>query len=295
MFNKRKRSSRRWSVRAIETMIVLVALVATFTVLFPKTETSVTPTVQEPSIHVPSAMVEPANLPDTEVLVEESYRAALDYMYAEEYHRSAGLLDAITDVAQDHYWSRVSYSFVLYELGNYQSAIDVATEGIEINPNDGVAWNNRCLLLALTGDFAGALSDCNASIAVAPEYDYSWNNRCYVYMNLGELDLAKADCMQALQNGHRLPEWVFTNLGQIEMMNGDYIASVANFTTALHYNRNHADAYAGMGDLMLVQGKLGQAIRFYEEYEARAGVHYDSAYGEKLDYAREQLANLGSN
>lgn len=292
MIDKPKRSSRRLSVIAIESMIVLVALVATLSVLFPS-PTLPTQVQAEPEIIVPAAVVAPASLPATNHLVEESYYAALDYVYREDYSKSLDLLDAIVEADPNHYWAHVSLSYVLYELGDYAQAMEIATNAIALNPADGVALNNRCLLRAYIGDYQGALEDCNQSIAVSPDYDYSYNNRCYVYIQLGELELAKNDCYEALQKGHRMPEWVDTNLGEIYRLSGPnyYDAAIDYYLRALRQNPEFADAYAHIGDLMSDMEYHKLAVYFYTEYQKYAGVHYRPIYGEKLASSMNALAN----
>lgn len=290
MFTKRKRSTRRWSVRAIEFMIVLVAMVATASFIFP------TPEVTEIRVLESPQVVEVVEDTDTSDLVAASYDAALDYMRVEDYATSASLLDAITTVADDHYWSHVSYSFVLYEMGQYEEALAVATEGITINPHDPTSWNNRCLLHALLGNYEQGLSDCDNSIIVGPEYDYSHNNRCYILTELGRLAEAEQSCNQALDNGHRMPEWVHTNLGRIALKRGLDNPALEQFMTALEYNPQHADAYAGLGDTMLIKANFTKALEFYELYQLHAGVHYDpDRVNVKIAYAKDAIAFLGQN
>lgn len=287
MFNKRKRSTRRWSVRAIEFMIVFVAMMATATILFPQS--------QPQAIRVVEVVQEPVQSTVDNELVTASYDAALNYMYQKDYQNSANLLEAITNVAQDHYWSHVTYSFVLYEQGQYEEAMQLATEGIRIDPNDPVAWNNRCLLRALTGNLQGGLSDCNKSIAVDATYDYSFNNRCFVLMRLGRANEAERDCMQALENGHRMPEWVYTNLGHIALSRGLPEVAEDHYRSALEHNMMHAEAYAGLGDALLIQADYNKALKFYQTYRDYAGVHYNEAYDAKIDYVVEAITNLGQN
>lgn len=287
MFNKRKRASRHWSVRAIEMMIVFVAIMATSSILFPE------PQVQE--IRIVEVAEAPAQQTNADDLVIASYDAALNFMYDKDYQSSANLLEAITQVAQDHYWSHVTYSFVLYEQGDYDAAIQLATEGIDISPTDPIAWNNRCLLRALTGDLTGGLSDCDQAIELDPNYDYHYNNRCYIKMRIGQPNAAERDCLQALENGHRMPEWVYTNLGYIALSRGLPMVAENHFRTALDYNVMHPYAYAGLGDAMLIQGRYSQALEYYNLYRSYAGVHYDTNYDAKVDYVVEALANLGEN
>lgn len=287
MSDKRKRSTPRWSVRAIELMIVLVAVFATASVLFPSPSTS--------EIRIIETSSEVVINPDTTELVDASYDSALDYMYEEDYENSASLLEAITNVADDHYWSHVTYSFVLYEQGKYDEAIQIATEGINIDPNDPVAWNNRCLLFALIGDLENGLNDCNQAIAVDFEYDYSHNNRCFILMRQGQLDEAEQSCYQALDNGHRLPEWVYTNLGHIEMGRGNVWMAQELYYTALDFNETHADAHAGLADTFLIQAKYTLALEHYGLYQSYAGVHYDNIVESKIEYIIQQIKTMGEN
>lgn len=289
---KRKRSTKSWSVRAIELMLVLVAAVVTASVLFPqpqKTEIRVIEADPQPQV------VEAINTTSSSsALVEASYEAALDYMRDENYFKSAGLLEAITDEA-DHYWAHVSYSFVLYEMGQYDHAIAVATEGIRINPTDPVALNNRCLLQALMGNMEVGLNDCEQSIMVDPNYDYSYNNRCYILAEMGRLDEAEQSCNRALENNHRLPEWVYTNLGRIALKRGLDNPAMEMFMTALEINPEHADAFAGLGDVMLIKSNFTKAMEYYELYRLYSGVHYDDSYEAKIGYALDSLAFAGQN
>ncbi|GEM_PF-3505042 len=287
---KRKRSTKSWSVRAIEFMLVMVAAFITASILFPQPETVEIRVIEaEPQVQV----VTTTNTA-SDALINASYEAALDYMRAEDYFKSVGLLEAITNEA-DHYWAHVSYSFVLYEMGQYDHAISVASEGIRINPDDAVAWNNRCLLQALIGNLSDGLNDCDQSIAINSAYDYSHNNRCYILAEMGEYQDALQSCYQALENNHRMPEWVYTNLGRIALKQGLDRSAADMFITALDYNPEHAEAYAGLGNIMLVQANYTEALEFYELYKIYAGVHYDTRYDVKVSYIQETMARAGQN
>jgi len=288
MFNKRKRSSRSWSVRAIELMLVMVAAVATASFLFPQ------PQVTEIRILEAEPQEQVVVTSTSNDLIEVSYAAALDYMQNEDYFKSAGLLEAITDEAE-HYWAHVTYSFVLYEMGQYDHAIAVASAGIDIDPSDPIAWNNRCLLNALIGDLEAGLNDCDQSIATSATYDYSHNNRCYILAEMGQLNDAEVACHQALENNHRMPEWVYTNLGRIALKRGLDNSAMELFVTALEYNPEHADAYAGLGNVMLVQSNFTQALAYFDAYRDYAGVHYNDSYDARIQYAEDMIDSAGQN
>lgn len=282
MFPKRKRTPQRGHIRMIEAMLVLVMTLLTVRLFLPSTQPTSIPVVIE------------AQTTHSTALIDASYQAAQDYIDSENYAKAAVLLDAIT-TESDHYDAHVSYSFVLYQLGAYDHAITIASDAIIINPNKPAALSNRCLLLGLVGNPQAGLADCNQAVQVDPQYAYGHNNQCYILSELGQLQTAERACNQALMTHHRQPEWVYTNLGHIALKRGMNNAAIDMFTTALNYNPTHADAYAGLGDVLLIQSDFRNALESYRAYHYYAGVHYDASYDAKFDYALHALTYAGQN
>jgi tetratricopeptide (TPR) repeat protein len=76
----------------------------------------------------------------------------------------------------------------------------------ELDPNDDIAWNNRCYVEAVLGRLSDALADCNKAIELGNHYNMSFDSRAYVYLQSKRYDDAIADYTTALKWDPKSPD-----------------------------------------------------------------------------------------
>jgi tetratricopeptide (TPR) repeat protein len=78
----------------------------------------------------------------------------------------------------------------LFELEQYEEAIEAYARAIEIKPDYDSAWYNRGLALYNLGRLEEAIEAYARAIEIKPDHDLAWNNRGSALYNLGRLEEA---------------------------------------------------------------------------------------------------------
>lgn len=97
--------------------------------------------------------------------------------------------------------STVEYSeraYKYFEKKDYNRAIEVYSEAIELNPNDYTLYNDRGLVYYTKRDYDKAIADFDKSIELHPA-SLTYNNRGVAYEDKGDRENAVADYRKALQ------------------------------------------------------------------------------------------------
>ena len=63
-------------------------------------------------------------------------------------------------------------------LGDYEEAIQICDNAIELNPDDGIAYGRRANVKNQLSDYRGAVQDCNKAIGI-------WECDAYAYFTRG--------------------------------------------------------------------------------------------------------------
>ena len=103
---------------------------------------------------------------------------------------------------------------VFYNMGNaysakqnpYQAIRDYGT-AIELNPNHGWAYNNRCYGYGLLRRPEEALRDCETAMALLPDQPAILDSRALAYWLLDETEKARRDLERAHQLDPSFPTW----------------------------------------------------------------------------------------
>lgn len=148
-----------------------------------------------------------------------------------------------------------------------------------------VAYSNRGLGHASSGNNDIALADLEQAINLNPENATAYNNRSYTYLNKGENDLAIEAADQALSLD-RQQAYAYNNRGLAYSNKGDYDRAIADLSLALSINPQLVVAYQNRGYAYRMKGENDRALDDYDEairlqsddaglYNARANVYYD--------------------
>ncbi len=86
-----------------------------------------------------------------------------------------------------------------FRAGNYDSAIERYTRGIECDPNNAVLPANRAMALMKKSQFAAAETDCNLAIELDPTYIKAFQRRATCRAKLKNYAGAKDDYERVLE------------------------------------------------------------------------------------------------
>jgi tetratricopeptide (TPR) repeat protein len=95
-----------------------------------------------------------------------------------------------------------------------------------------------------TGNYLQAIEDYRATLRMKPELPEVWSNLALLYFVTGEGSLAMAATDSALALPCRFPiirSMIWTHRGNILVSNGDCIASISSFDSALACHRSNSD------------------------------------------------------
>ncbi len=150
---------------------------------------------------------------------------------------------------------------VYMSLGDYESAVDDLVEAVKLRPLDANQFLNRGISYFSIGQYERAVADYTSALKIAPNMFPALNNRCLAKAVLGtDLASARADCLAAQQMNPG-DAYTRTNLGVIELKQGDYRKALAEFNAVLAIDPQAARAYYGRGfaKVKLGEQKSGEA------------------------------------
>ena len=109
-------------------------------------------------------------------------------------------LDAALAIDKNNSHALFNRGYARFALGEHQKAIADYTSAIDLDPTLGVAYNNRCLTLAVIGqDLVKALADCDEGLKLAPVNLDVRVTRGLIYLKLGDPALALNEYNAALE------------------------------------------------------------------------------------------------
>ena len=145
-----------------------------------------------------------------------------------------------------------------------QRAIDRYAKAIELKPDYAMAYNNRGVALAHSGDLAGAIADYDQAIALKPDYAMAYNNRGRARYDGGDLAGAIVDYDKAiaLQPAYAM---AYNNRGLARYDGGDLAGAIADYDQAAAFSPDDAETYNDRGVARYDSGDLAGAIVDYDK------------------------------
>ena len=124
------------------------------------------------------------------------------------------------------------------DLEDYQRAIDDCTKAVQFNsPRLVDAYNNRGEAYRKSGIYAKAIEDYNKAIELNPNYFKAYSNRGIAYRSLGNYDKAFADYNKAIKLNPNY-EYAYNNRGWAYYCLKQYKKALKDFDKALELNPN---------------------------------------------------------
>ena len=100
------------------------------------------------------------------------------------------------------------------DLGDAETAISKLNVLIQKNPEFAEAWNQRAIVLYMTGDFEGSLRDVNRTVALEPNHfgAYSGMGQCLIRLDQPE------QALEAFETALDIHPWLGNIKQQIQML-----------------------------------------------------------------------------
>ncbi|NEU59237.1 tetratricopeptide repeat protein [Halorussus sp. MSC15.2] len=170
----------------------------------------------------------------------------------------------------------------LHYEGDYEQAVDLYTQAIELDPADQFSYLNRGSVRIRLGEYDGAATDLKKALEYFEESGdieneaTSRSNLGVVASNRGELDAAKEYYKESLaldreMGNHDGEARVLNNLGQLARKRGELDVAEEYYEKSLdiiHEVGNHdgeARVLNNLGQLAHERGELDAAEEYYEE------------------------------
>ena len=147
----------------------------------------------------------------------------------------------------------------LYMQGNYQEAMKLYNEAIQIKPDFSWPYNNRGGIYLTLGNYQQAINEYNKAIELDHKNAFSYGHRGSAYYELGNKKQAIADYNKAIELDPK-SEYAYIKRGIAYSNLGNKEQAIADYSKAIEINPKQAAAYNNRGRAYLMLGNYRQAI-----------------------------------
>ena len=200
---------------------------------------------------------------DRDFLANQKNAEGNRLFYAKNYDGAIRLYSESLELKPNWYWAYNNRGAAYNELGKYELAIQDLNKAIELNPNNSEPYNNRGNSYGQAGQYERAIADYNKAIQLNANDAKLYNNRGEIYRQTNQPTQAIADYNKAIQlNPNFAPAYNNRGLVYTENLN-QYARAVADYDKAIQLNPNYAEAYYNRGNAYYYQSRLDLAIADY--------------------------------
>ncbi len=202
---------------------------------------------------------------DRDFLANEKLEEGLALYYAKDYNGAIKLYDEALQLKPDWHWAYNNRGNAYSYLEQYEQAIKDFNKAIELNPNWEYPYNNLGTVYGRLGQYERAIQDLNKAIELNPNFADAYTNRGNAYDNLGQYERAIQDFNKAIA---LKPDFAsaYNNRG-VTYMNGlkQYERAIKDFNKAIELNSEYDHAYNNRGFAYDKQGQYERAIQDYDK------------------------------
>ncbi len=193
----------------------------------------------------------------------------------------------------------VSLGMVLYELEQFQPALDCLREALKMKPHLAITYNQAGLIFERTGGFARAIDFFNKAIALNPNLADAYYNRGIALAKAMRHDESIASYRKAIEINPKFDK-AHNNLGYMLIETGDMDGAEAAIKQALELRPDYEAAHNNLGIVLRQKGDLAggntcfqRALELNPEYaEAHRHLAVSTKYSKKDMSHAKQLEEL---
>jgi len=158
---------------------------------------------------------------------------------------------------ETNFWRAIEFNnkaHILTLKGEYDHAIEAASEAIRLLPEYGTAYNNLGFAYLQKGEYDQAIAALNNAIRIIPRQPVFLNSRGKAYLMKGNYDAALVDLNESIR---LMPSYshAFNNRGTVYKKKGDLDRAIADYSEALRLKPDSADVIVNRGNAYKEQGK----------------------------------------
>ena len=150
------------------------------------------------------------------------------------------------------------------ELGSLNAAMVSYKKAVVINPGFAQAYNNMSIILKKQDKLDEAIEACNKALAIVPRYAGAYNNRGSVLEKQGKLEKAMEAYNMALAIEPGYAD-AHNNRGIVLKKQGKLERAIAAYKRALAVKPDYAEAYYNLGISLQDQDQLDEAVEAYKK------------------------------
>ncbi|MBU3612657.1 tetratricopeptide repeat protein [Polynucleobacter sp. MG-27-Goln-C1] len=150
------------------------------------------------------------------------------------------------------------------QKNDFQSAIKLFTQAIEINQSNEYVYLNRGLALYKAGSFSDALKDFQTSSQLSPRYPEAYFNLANTYQELTDYKNAVINYDKAISFSPQYAE-AFNNRGNALQELGMHDDALRSYKKALEIAPDYAEAYFNCGTLFQSLKDFKLAIKYFDQ------------------------------
>ena len=183
---------------------------------------------------------------------------------AKEYEAALEVLKQAIDIKPDDDSAWNNRGNTLYYLGRYEDAIASYDKALEFKPDDDSAWNNRGNTLYYLGRYEDAIASYDKALEIKPDDDSAWYNRGLGLYYLGRYEDAVASYDKALEFKPD-DDSAWNNRGNALSDLGSYEDAVASYDKALEFKPDNHSAWYNRGNTLYNLGRYEDAVDSYDK------------------------------
>ena len=159
---------------------------------------------------------------------------------------------------------KVEEALEFFDRGDYNGAINLCNEAINLNSDNANAYFGRGTAYAELNQYETAISDYNNAIQLNPNLYQAYYNRGNAYFDLNQYEHAISDYSNAIQlnpNDYQ----AYYNRGNAYYNQNQYERAIQDYSKAIELNPKHANAYFNRGVAYALQQQYERALADYDK------------------------------
>ncbi len=213
---------------------------------------------------------------------------AFTYVLLNNYEEAIRLYNEAIELDPRDAWVRAHLGDMYRGQGKLEAAIEQYKIACDLNPELAYARHNLGLTYDEQGKDEAAIMEYQKAIKLDPDFDWPYNSLGIVYHRQGKYEEAIAAYKKATTVNPEY-EFAYENLVSLYVMQGKYEAAIAEYKKAIELNTGSAYAYFGLGALYTNQGKFNDAARILR-IAAEKGIG-DSFFSLSYFVAMQRIGN----
>jgi protein O-GlcNAc transferase len=176
---------------------------------------------------------------------------------------AAGLMARSLSVQPANVQFMQNYATVLCQLGEYETAIEVSSKGLELDGSNAYLVYVAANAQFKQGRLLDALQNFDNLVLGSPNHAVVLNERSSVLLALQRYDAAAAGIEKAIALNPQYAE-AHLNRGVLHAKLARHDEAIGSFETALRLSPNMANAWVGLGNVFTELGRHDDAVAAYD-------------------------------